>query len=102
MPKLLFFYIPCKDEVETLHLSKLLLEKKLVACTNSMPTKSCYFWQGNIEKDNEQVLIAKTLPERAKEVTHFLEKHHSYDVACIAFWKVSVNEAYFEWVKEQL
>ncbi len=102
MPKLLFFYVPCKDESETLHLSKLLLDNKLVACTNSMPIKSCYFWQGNMENDNEQVLIAKTLPEKIKQVSNFLEQHHSYDVACIACWEIEVNENYFEWAKNQL
>lgn len=102
MPKLLFFYIPCKDETETLHLSKSLLDKKLVACTNSMPIKSCYFWNGDIEEGTEYVLIAKTLPERLKEVTRFLEKKHLYDIPCIASWKINVNESYFEWAKSQL
>jgi periplasmic divalent cation tolerance protein len=102
MPKLSFFYVPCKDEDETSYLSKLLLDKKLVACTNLMPIKSCYFWQGNIENDTEYLLLAKTLPEKAKEVTHFLEKNHSYDTPCIAFWEVEVNEGYFEWAKSQL
>ncbi|PIY08332.1 MAG: divalent-cation tolerance protein CutA [Flexibacter sp. CG_4_10_14_3_um_filter_32_15] len=102
MPKLALFYVPCKDEDETLHLSKLLLDKKLVACTNSMPIKSCYFWQGNIENDTEQVLIAKTLTEKTKKVTRFLEQYHSYDTPCIAFWEIDINEEYFEWVKSQV
>lgn len=102
MPKLTFFYIPCKDENETLHLSKLLLDEKLVACTNTMPIKSCYFWQGAIQNDTEQVLIAKTLPEKAKAVTRFLEQKHSYDTPCIAFWEIEVNERYFEWAKNQV
>ncbi|AFM05627.1 uncharacterized protein involved in tolerance to divalent cations [Bernardetia litoralis DSM 6794] len=102
MPKLTLFYVPCKDENETSNLSKLLLDEKLVACTNSMPIKSCYFWQGSIENDTEQILITKTLPEKAKQVTRFLEKHHSYDTPCIACWEIEVNEGYFEWAKSQL
>lgn len=102
MPKLSFFYIPCKDENETSYLSQLLLDGRLVACTNSMPIKSCYFWQGNIENDTEHVLIAKTLPEKAKQVTKFVEKHHSYDTPCITFWEIEVNDDYFKWAKSQI
>lgn len=67
-----------------------------------MPIKSCYLWEGNTKNDTEQILIIKTLPEKAKEVTHFVEEHHSYDIPCITFWKVQVNESYFEWAKNQL
>lgn len=102
MPKLALFYVPCKDENETLYLSKLLLEEKLVACTNSMPIKSSYFWQATIQNDSEWVLVAKTLPEKAVQVTTFLEKNHSYTTACIAFWEIEINPAYFEWVKQQV
>lgn len=102
MPKLLLFYVPCKDEAETLHLSKLLIDEKLVACTNTMPIKSCYFWQGTMENDTEQVLIAKTLPEKAKAATRFIEQNHSYTTPCIAFWEIEVNPNYFDWVKNQV
>ena len=102
MPKLTLFYIPCKDETETLHLSKLLLDKKLVACTNLLPIKSCYFWEGNMEEGHEQILIAKTVLTKQREVIAFVEKIHSYDTPCIAFWEIEVNEKYFEWVESQL
>ncbi|WP_291722692.1 divalent-cation tolerance protein CutA [Bernardetia sp.] len=102
MSKLYIFYIPCKDEAETSYLSKLLLDAKLIACTNSMPIKSCYFWQGEIQNDDEQVLIAKTLPQKSKEVMKFVEKHHSYDTPCVASWEIEVNQKYFEWVESQM
>ena len=102
MSKLAIFYIPCKDESETVRLSKLLLDNKLIACSNSMPIKSCYFWEGAIQNDKEYVLIAKTLPQKTSEVTEFVEKNHSYDTPCIAFWEIEVNQKYFEWVENQV
>ena len=54
-------YITCKDEEEAVKISKHLLDKKLIACSNMHPIRSMYFWKGKIQDEKEVVIIAKTL-----------------------------------------
>ncbi len=54
-------YITCKDEEEAVRISKHLLNKRLIACSNMHPIRSMYWWKGKIEDENEVAIIAKTL-----------------------------------------
>jgi len=56
-------YILAADEAEADKLCEHLLKKKLVACVNSFPVRSRYWWQGKIESAGEIAMIAKTRDE---------------------------------------
>ncbi len=95
-------YTPCKNKQNAEHISFLLLEKKLVACTNIFPILSFYWWECNITNDNEYVVVAKTIQEKAIDVVKAIEEAHSYDVPCILQGDFKVNDAYFKWIKKEL
>ena len=45
-----------------------LVEEQLVACVNIIPNvESVYRWKGNIEEDNEYVLIARTIDDMVEK-----------------------------------
>ena len=93
-------YITCKDEEEATKISKHLLEKKLVACSNMHPIRSMYWWKGKIQDEKEFVIIAKTLDKNYDEIKKEVSKMHSYDVPCILKIDAEANESYDKWVKE--
>ena len=99
---MILVYITCKDKEEAKKISRHLLEKRLVACTNVHPIESMYWWEGKIQEDNEFVVIAKTKDENYSKIKEEVEKIHSYDVPCILKIDAEANEEYAKWVDEEV
>jgi len=95
-------YITCKDEEEAVKISKHLLEKKLIACSNMHPIRSMYWWEGKIQNEKETVIIAKTLEKNFEKIKEEVAKIHSYDVPCILKIDAEANESYDTWVNEEV
>jgi periplasmic divalent cation tolerance protein len=58
-----------------------LVDEQLVACVNIIPNiESVYKWKGEIEEENEYILIAKTVDENVKKTIDRIEHIHSYDI----------------------
>lgn len=93
------FYIPCPDLKSAESISADLLKEKLIGCANIIPSMtSMYWWEGQIEKSTECVLILKTILD-----PHVLEKRlleiHPYKVPCLLQIPVaSINDAYKNWL----
>ena len=102
MPSVLFVYTPCKNLKAANALAKKLLEHRLIACANIVSSESLYHWAGRMQNEQEMILIAKTLPNKEKIVRSFIEKVHTYELPCIASWKITVNKKYAEWVAQQV
>lgn len=95
-------YITCKDLKEANKISMLLLEKRLIACANLFPIKSMYLWKGKIENQNEFAIIAKTLEKKYIKIKAEVSKLHSYKIPCILKIDAEANEAYDNWVNDEL
>ncbi len=102
MNTIILFYIPVPNEEAGKHIGSQLVERKLAACTNLFPIQSCYFWDGAICQDSELVLIVKTLSSFSVELEKAALEIHPYEVPCIIRWEAQANDAYLEWMKEQL
>lgn len=95
-------YITCKDEEEAVKISKHLLNKRLIACSNMYPIKSMYWWKGKIEDNKEFVIMAKTLGKNYKTIKKEIKKLHSYDIPCILKIDAEANEDYQKWVDNEV
>ena len=95
-------YITCKDKEEARRISKHLLEKRLIACSNMFPISSMYWWKGKIEEGNEVVILAKTTDKGYDKVRKEVKKMHSYDVPAILKIYAEADEDYEKWVGEEL
>ncbi len=91
------------DKQEAVSISKHLVEKKLIACCNIIPSvTSVYEWKGKINEDSEALMIMKTRTELFKEVEAEIKKLHSYDlpeIICIPV--IDGSKEYLSWVNEQ-
>lgn len=100
---LVIAYIPCGSEKEAEKISEALVKERLAACCNIVKIKSVYKWKGKLEKEDEWLILAKTMPEKFEKLKKKVKKAHSYDIPCIAAIPlVDVNEDYLEWAESQV
>ena len=78
-----------------------LVEAKLAACVQIVPQiTSVYFWEGKIEKENEQLLLIKTTEEKYAAVEQFIKENHSYEVPeIVAVRSANVSGSYRVWLE---
>ena len=77
-----------------------LVEKRLAACVNIVPRiESVYRWRGNVERDDEQLLIIKTVSERLPALKDALFARHPYEVPELVVVEMDdIGDAYRDWL----
>ncbi len=85
-------------------IARILVENKLAACVNMIQNIfSLYEWKGNIEEDNEHLLLIKTTDEKSDLIIQKINEIHSYDTPeCIGIKIEKGSEKYLNWIKEVL
>jgi len=83
-------------------IARILVENKLAACVNIIQNIfSIYKWKGNIEEDNEHILLIKTTDEKCDIIIQKISEIHSYNTPeCIGFKIDKGSEKYLNWIKE--
>lgn len=97
-------FITASNEAEANHLADNLVQSHLAACVQILPgMKSTYVWQGNVERQHEILLIAKTTRERFEELEHRVRELHSYDTPeIVATPLTEVSIPYLDWLRESV
>jgi periplasmic divalent cation tolerance protein len=78
-----------------------LLQKKLIACSNSFPMKASSCWTGKVQECDEVISILKTRKENWEKVRDEIKNLHPYDVPCIMKLDVEANKEYEDWVEKE-
>jgi uncharacterized protein involved in tolerance to divalent cations len=75
------------------------IRKKLAACANIIPGCYSYFyWEGNIQKNQEYLVFIKTLKISEKKVYEIIKKYHNYDIPEILTFKAeNIEKNYMKW-----
>lgn len=77
--------------------------ERLAACVNQVSTTSTYRWDGEVHRDDEVILLAKTTDDVYEDLVARIEDVHPYDVPCIErFDEADVLEAFGEWREESV
>jgi len=98
-----FFWVPCPSPACAEHIGKEAVELRLAACANILPgMSSIYRWKGEIQHDEETVLVLKTTVERSQELTDLVVKLHPYEVPAVSCLPVDGGHPPFlEWVRQE-
>jgi len=94
--------IPNVDEAESL--ANAIVENKLAACVQILPGMiSVYVWEGKVQRENEHLMLIKTLPDKYAELEKFITANHSYTTPeIVAVESSEVAEPYRQWLEEIL
>lgn len=96
----LIIYCTCPDQSSAEHIARQLVESKLAACINILPSvTSVYQWQGKLETASEHLLLIKTRTDRFQALESRIKALHPYELPEII--AVSIDRAlpdYLEWI----
>ena len=94
--------VTCGSEEEAVKIANSLVEERLAACANIIPSiRSIYRWEGKVWDEREWMLIVKTQKERFEELEKRVKSLHSYSVPeIIALPIVQGSTSYLKWLEE--
>jgi len=73
-------YITTSGEEESKKIGRTIVEERLAGCVNIISAiESLYWWKGEIEEDNESILIAKTKVSNVENIIKRVKEIHSYE-----------------------
>jgi periplasmic divalent cation tolerance protein len=90
------------EEAETI--AQALVERRLAACVNLLPgATSIYRWKGQVERDEECLLVIKTRAERFEDLRSAIVAQHPYEVPEIIALPIEAGHApYLAWLDESV
>lgn len=97
-------FLTAANGEEATRLADLLVGAHLAACVQILPEmESVYRWQGQIERQSEILLIAKTTRGKFAEFEREVRALHSYETPeIIAVPIVIGSQPYLHWLSESL
>ena len=83
-------------------LARALVERRLAACVNVVPgVVSHYRWQGELQRDDERLLVIKTRAERIEALRDALSELHPYELPELVAFEISAGSPeYLKWLDE--
>jgi periplasmic divalent cation tolerance protein len=98
-----FLYVTAADAEQAKTIGEALVQERLVACVNILaPMSSIYWWQGEIQRDTEAVLIATTRAELVERVIARVKALHSYTVPCVVSLAIEQgNPDFLGWIEAE-
>ena len=100
MERAVLVYTTWPSIVEAENAGRTIVERRLAACVNILPGMiSHYWWEGNIERAEEAVMIVKTRAALADAVRQAVKELHSYQTPAIMVLPVEdVDPVYHAWI----
>jgi len=83
-------------------LARALVERRLAACVNVVPgVVSHYRWHGELQRDEERLLVIKTRAERIEALRDALSELHPYELPELVAFEISAGSPeYLKWLDE--
>jgi periplasmic divalent cation tolerance protein len=89
---------------EAVRIAETLVDARLASCVQMLPEiQSVYSWKGEVAREREVLLFAKTTRERFDELDRTVREIHSYEAPeIIALPVVAASERYLNWLTSEL
>lgn len=84
-------------------LVKRAVKQRLAACGRvSGPVSSVYWWKGDLNAEDEYLMVFKTTASAAGKLVEFLKDNHTYENPEVVVTPViGGSEAYLEWIRSE-
>jgi periplasmic divalent cation tolerance protein len=94
-------FMTAASSEEAARLAERLVESRLAACVQILPeVESVYRWQGQVERQKEILLIAKTTSSKFEQLEREVRGIHSYDTPEIVAVPLTAGSGpYLRWLK---
>jgi periplasmic divalent cation tolerance protein len=91
-----------RDDAE--RIGEALVVEHLAACCSVVPTvHSFYYWDNQLQREHEALLLVKTVESRAEAVQEFVRSHHEYELPEILQVPIEGgSSAYLSWLEKQV
>ncbi|KAG5191115.1 hypothetical protein JKP88DRAFT_352424 [Tribonema minus] len=95
-------YITSPTAAHARELAGKLVRERLAACVNIVPAvSSVYVWKGELQEDEEVLMMCKTRTALVKELSEFVVKNHPYEVCEVITTPIlDGNPPYLKWLGE--
>jgi len=100
-PHLVYITAPNRDEARAI--AHDLVSNRLAACANIIDhMNSLYWWNGEIQDDQEVILILKTRESLIPDLIDKVRSIHSYECPCIVTIPITGgNPSFLEWITRE-
>lgn len=97
---IVFMMASSREEAEKI--AETLVSRKLAACVNLLPgIRSIYWWKGNICREDEIMMVAKTRKQDFDSLEKAVRELHSYEVPEIILLSIDAGAAPFlDWIEQ--
>ncbi len=94
--------VTAPDAMVAESMARTLVEERLAACVNVIPgLVSVYRWEGEVQRDQEALMILKTTQSRVVALCERVVQLHPYEVPEVLVLNVADgHETYLGWVRE--
>lgn len=103
MPDIWIVYSMFPTRDEAVYVARELLSARLIACANVLGgVESLYHWQGEMQHEQETLLLTKTQASHVPALIERIRALHSYELPCIVSLPVSAGlPAFLQWVETE-
>ena len=100
MSRFISVYMTAASLEEADAIAAALVEARLAACVNILgPIRSVYRWQGQVQREDEVALLAKTEARLFEALAARVRELHGYETPCIVAWPIETGDAaYLDWI----
>ena len=97
-------YMTAGSVEEARTIGKELVASRLAACVNIVDhMQSIYMWEGEVQNDDEVIMIAKTTRDCVADVVKKIKTMHSYDCPCVISLPVlDGNPEFLSWIESEV
>lgn len=102
-PELRTVFVTAPDAEVARSLARALVAERLAACVNVVPgVCSIYRWEGEVQEDDEVLLVIKTREDRLAALSARVTDLHPYDLPeVLALPVVGGSAGYLDWVSAE-
>jgi len=102
MNEYLVVLVTASSDVQARRIAKKLLQNKLAACVNFVPVESMFVWRGEIQEEEEVLMIIKTRIEVFDELMSAVRSIHTYDTPEIIGMPIVMgSNDYLRWIADE-